>query len=203
MSRSLLTLAALAAAAPAWAGSGPEVMVSLADRQAMPGAHGSVALAVRFTPDGAVQQCDVQGGDARLGEASCRLLRERGWTGDSKSGRKKGVESVRFNWSPPEPRAGMFDGGAAMISPQSWYRFSDYPPEALQKRISGSTLMDVAVSDRGAVTGCAVVEGSGSASLDYTSCRIIRERARFFPAGDGHGGRKATTVRTRMNWSVS
>lgn len=198
-SRILLALAAFAIAPPAWAQTIPEVMVSRADRAAFPAGHGTVDVTVRFTPEGVVKDCAGGKAKAPTAEASCRLLRERGWFGSTRERNAEGVEKVRFNWDwPPAPNPDIVDGGAAMISPALWVRDDDYPADALDRE--GTTVVELDVSDLGAITRCAVVKSSGSHSLDLTTCRIFVSRGRYFPAGDGAGGRKATRARMVMNW---
>ena len=63
----------------------------------------------------------------------------------------------------------------------------DYPSPALRNQEQGTVTIRLDVDERGAVRGCAVTRSSGSASLDETTCRLYRERARFTPAHDRHG----------------
>lgn len=201
MIRLALGFTALLVAAPAWAQGVPEVMVSRADSAAFPAGRGTVELNVRVAADGVVQDCTGSASKAPLVEASCRLLRERGWFWSAPARNADRAEKIRFNWSPPRPdRPDIFDGGAGMISPASWVRPDDYPADALERGEKGLTVVEFDVSDKGAITSCTVVKSSGSRSLDDTTCRNFLARGRYFPAGDGAGGRKATRARVPMDW---
>lgn len=47
-----------------------------------------------------------------------------------------------------------------------------------------ATKMEISVDAKGKVTGCVVVESSGSAVLDEKACNIIIEKAKFAPRID-------------------
>lgn len=61
----------------------------------------------------------------------------------------------------------------------------DYPRAAGGNQ--GVVTAHVAVGVDGRVTGCTVARSSGSAVLDATTCRLIRERFRFAPARNAQG----------------
>lgn len=99
-------------------------------------------------------------------------------------------------------------GGGAMgqtdpkpIDPATWVTQDDYPAEALNANESGTVVMRMAIDAKGAVTGCTIVQSSGSASLDTTSCNVMRERARFTPATDANGQPTTSTFQRRIQWS--
>lgn len=47
-----------------------------------------------------------------------------------------------------------------------------------------ATKMEISVDAKGKVTGCVVVESSGSADLDEKACNLIIEKAKFGPRID-------------------
>jgi periplasmic protein TonB len=47
-----------------------------------------------------------------------------------------------------------------------------------------ATKMEISVDAKGKVTGCVVVESSGSSDLDEKACNIIIEKAKFGPRID-------------------
>ncbi|MEO0461614.1 MAG: TonB family protein [Pseudomonadota bacterium] len=66
-------------------------------------------------------------------------------------------------------------------------RPADYPPEAWVADEEGRTQIVLAVSAEGMVTGCDVVESSGSETLDNATCAIAMDRGKFEPAQDADG----------------
>ncbi len=88
------------------------------------------------------------------------------------------------------------------IDPASWVTQDDYPIEALNANEGGTAAMTIQVDARGAVTGCTITQSSGSAALDATSCRLMRERGRFTPATDAKGQPTASSAHRRINWNA-
>ncbi|HYD14095.1 MAG TPA: energy transducer TonB [Allosphingosinicella sp.] len=64
----------------------------------------------------------------------------------------------------------------------AYFSVDDYPASALRARAEGTTEVLLTVNPDGRVSGCVVSESSGSAALDMATCRILRSRARYFPA---------------------
>lgn len=87
------------------------------------------------------------------------------------------------------------------IDPASWVTHDDFPIDALKANESGVVVLSMDVDAKGAITGCTITQSSGSASLDATSCRVIRERGRFTPATDAKGHSVASTFQRRIRWS--
>ena len=82
-------------------------------------------------------------------------------------------------------------------------RGSDYPDRAYRAKISGSVYLRFVVAPNGRVSDCTVTRSSGSAELDATTCRLIRQRFRYRPARDGAGRPIAETVRGQHDWEVA
>jgi protein TonB len=78
----------------------------------------------------------------------------------------------------------------------------DYPPRALEARVTGTVYMRFVVQPDGRATDCAVTRSSGSAELDRTTCRLIERRLRYRPARDSSGRPIASTVRGEQEWEI-
>lgn len=78
---------------------------------------------------------------------------------------------------------------------------SDYPVAALRAGHEGTTRVRLLVSSTGALTDCAVVDGSGSAALDRAACKGLR-RSTFEPALDGSGKPVDGTISTAVRWEL-
>lgn len=81
-----------------------------------------------------------------------------------------------------------------------WVKVTDYPEDALRQNASGSVLARLKVGVDGRVSDCLVIESSGNASLDATTCQLLRMRARFDPAIDADGKPTAGLTATRIHW---
>ncbi len=64
---------------------------------------------------------------------------------------------------------------------------SDYPRAALRMGIEGTVKVRYTVTADGRATRCAILETSGFAALDQTTCRLIERRFRYRPALDAGG----------------
>ena len=67
------------------------------------------------------------------------------------------------------------------------FSVDDYPAAAIRRDETGSVRARLAIGANGNVTGCSVVESSGSSTLDQKTCQILKARARFTPAKDSNG----------------
>ena len=76
----------------------------------------------------------------------------------------------------------------------------DYPAAARQNGEQGIVRLSLDVGVDGRVTRCAITRSSGSRSLDVTTCRIVRSRARFTPARDGAGNPVPDRVESAIEW---
>lgn len=73
-------------------------------------------------------------------------------------------------------------------------RGDDYPSSAQSRGDEGTVRVRLTVGTNGRVTNCAVASSSGSRTLDDTTCRLLRSRARFTPARDNNGNPIQDTV---------
>jgi len=79
----------------------------------------------------------------------------------------------------------------------------DYPPEALDRGEQGTVGVRVGVDTSGRVSTCAVLESSGSQTLDRATCKIIEARARFRPARDADGQAVQSSVTQKIVWRIA
>lgn len=76
----------------------------------------------------------------------------------------------------------------------------DYPRAARDAGIGGRVVVQIEVGTNGRVTNCSIVQSSGNADLDETSCRLIQRRYRYAPARDAQGRPVPDTVREGHVW---
>lgn len=79
-------------------------------------------------------------------------------------------------------------------------RDSDYPRDAAEAGIGGTVSVRYTVGVDGRVTACKVARSSGSAELDETTCRLIRQRFRFDPSRDARGRPVPSIVVESHSW---
>ncbi|MEA3002985.1 MAG: periplasmic protein TonB [Sphingomonadales bacterium] len=95
-------------------------------------------------------------------------------------------------------------GGTGDGTPPRWLKGrvkdSDYPPGARQAGIGGTVAVRYAVEIDGHATACAVIESSGNAELDQTTCRLIEKRFRYRPATDSRGRPVRTFIEEDHTW---
>jgi protein TonB len=66
-------------------------------------------------------------------------------------------------------------------------RNSDYPRTALRMGIEGTVTVRYTIAPDGFAERCVILQTSGSAELDQTTCRLIERRFRYRPARDASG----------------
>ena len=89
-----------------------------------------------------------------------------------------------------------------ITQPVTWFGPNDYPPEAMRASEEGAVRFALKVSANGAVTGCDIVESSGSSTLDTQTCALAMRRAKFEPAVDDRGNHIASTFTQRTRWVI-
>jgi protein TonB len=90
--------------------------------------------------------------------------------------------------------------GSAMLA--TYFSSADYPPEALARGEQGTVCVQMTIGTDGRVRACAVLASSGSARLDETTCRIIRERLRFRPAISPAGDPVEDDMVSSLHWTL-
>ena len=78
----------------------------------------------------------------------------------------------------------------------------DYPQTALENEEQGTVSVRLSIGTNGRVTDCSVTGSSGSRTLDSTTCRILRSRARFTPATDSMGNPTSGSFAQRITWRI-
>lgn len=101
---------------------------------------------------------------------------------------------------PPQPAAKTIDKARAKGDLRSQVFDSDYPASAIRNEEQGTTRFRLQVNAEGRVTECSVVASSGSAALDSATCRIMKSRAKFFPARDSEGNATTDIVTAGIKW---
>jgi len=87
--------------------------------------------------------------------------------------------------------------------PASWVSIADYPAAASAAGQEGRTAFALDVDAQGRVTGCRIVESSGSPLLDNTTCSAMIVNARF-KAARGEDGRAVAGIwRSAMQWKLA
>lgn len=92
--------------------------------------------------------------------------------------------------------------GAArpMDFPGNWTTTADYPVAALRANEQGTSAFSVIVDKAGRVKECRITSSSGSAPLDEATCRLVTQRARFFPAVDEQNNPIEGSYSNRIRW---
>lgn len=77
--------------------------------------------------------------------------------------------------------------GSPIDNPGSWFNNIDTPAEAVARGDTGATKVELEVSATGEVSGCKVIESSGSLLLDDGTCAAAKLHGRFQPQLDASG----------------
>jgi len=103
----------------------------------------------------------------------------------------------------PQAPASIAELAAPRAGLASYIGASDYPAEALRRRLEGTTMFELSIGANGIVTSCAIVSSSGHDVLDNALCRILSARARFTPARDSAGNPVPGTYASSYTWRLS
>lgn len=103
---------------------------------------------------------------------------------------------------PPPPAPVKVQPAKARANLASYFSDDDYPQDAIRNEQQGTTGVRLDIGPDGRVTNCTVTSSSGSSSLDSTTCRLLRSRARFTPATDSSGNKTGDTTTTRIVWRL-
>lgn len=115
-------------------------------------------------------------------------------------GPRRTTDGPELSPAPPSARPG--EPARARANLASYVSNDDYPAAALRDEEQGTTGFRLAIGPDGRVTNCSVTSSSGSAALDTTTCRIMRNRARFTPARDSEGRPTTDTQSARITWRI-
>jgi protein TonB len=104
---------------------------------------------------------------------------------------------------PPPPPVKKIQARSAVGDLQGLFRGADYPQSSQERGEEGTVAVRLTVGTNGRVSDCNVSSSSGSRTLDSTTCRILRSRARFTPAKDDRGNPTTDTVTQRIRWVLA
>jgi protein TonB len=101
---------------------------------------------------------------------------------------------------PAPPAAKKVEPARAKANLASYVSDEDYPSNAVRNEEQGTTRFRLAVGPDGKVRECTVTSSSGSSALDSTTCRLMKQRARFTPARDSDGKTTGDAVTSAIRW---
>lgn len=103
---------------------------------------------------------------------------------------------------PPAPpiEAKTVQPARAKANLASYVSDEDYPSNAARNEEQGTTRFRLAVGPDGKVRDCTVTSSSGSSALDATTCRLMKQRAKFTPARNNRGELTSDTVSSAIRW---
>lgn len=104
---------------------------------------------------------------------------------------------------PPAPiveKARTVEPARAKANLASYVSDEDYPSNAVRNEEQGTTRFRLAVGPDGKVKECTVTSSSGSSALDSTTCRLMKQRARFTPARNNRDEPTSDTVTNAIRW---
>ena len=98
------------------------------------------------------------------------------------------------------PPAKKVEPARAKANLASYVSDEDYPSNAARNEEQGTTRFRLVVGPDGKVKECTVTSSSGSSALDSTTCKLMRQRAKFTPAMDSNGKPTGDTVASAIRW---
>ncbi|OYY72221.1 MAG: hypothetical protein B7Y47_04045 [Sphingomonas sp. 28-63-12] len=99
--------------------------------------------------------------------------------------------------------AGMATGAMPIGNPGEWFPPESYPPEAKAASQEGRTEFSLDIDAAGRITGCNIVQSSGSELLDSTTCSQLISNGRFKPALDHQGKPMRSNWTSAMRWQLT
>ena len=78
-----------------------------------------------------------------------------------------------------------------------------YPAAAFAKRQEGEVMVDLSISETGALKACSITKASGVPSVDAHVCPHLLKTARFVPRMDRAGTSLAVTTPARISYEVT
>lgn len=101
---------------------------------------------------------------------------------------------------PPKVEPRTVEPARARANLASYVSDEDYPSSAARNEEQGTTRFKLVVGPDGRVKDCTVTSSSGSSALDSTTCRLMRQRAKFTPAKNNRGEPTSDTVSNAIRW---
>ena len=90
---------------------------------------------------------------------------------------------------PPPPPPPRIEPASARGDVRTLFSTDDYPSRAQRNEEEGTARARLTIGTNGRVTGCSIVQSTGSSSLDQATCKVLQSRARFTPATDSTGAK--------------
>ncbi|MGA9582559.1 MAG: TonB family protein [Allosphingosinicella sp.] len=102
--------------------------------------------------------------------------------------------------APPVEKPRTVEPARAKANLASYVSDQDYPSNAIRNEEQGTTRFRLAVGPDGKVKECTVTSSSGSSALDSTTCKLMKQRAKFTPAKNNRGEATGDTVTNAIRW---
>ena len=83
-----------------------------------------------------------------------------------------------------------------------FFRVSDYPSSAFARKATGVTRVMIMVGTNGRGKACRVLRSSGHQDLDQATCRVLMQRAKFYPARNANGNTVIAPSVGLIRWSL-
>ena len=198
----------LAQAQPARGVVTANVPANAYDPQALSaGEQGNVRIAFTLAPGGAISGCRVKqpSASARLNAIACDFVEKRAPLN------ARLIKAMALEGAPNEMIVSwrLFDteeATAVNTATSVWVNHAlsdmDYPAGSVSRREQGTVRYQLDVDSNGMPTRCTVIQSSGYAALDTTTCRLMSERYSFLPAIDDQGRRQASSQSGRITWRL-
>jgi TonB family protein len=103
---------------------------------------------------------------------------------------------------PPPMPPGLSSPATPLVPLHTLFTADDYPAAAFRNEDEGMVGYRLEIGADGRVWNCAIVQSSGSASLDATTCRLFTSRARFTPARNFSGEPVPHIMYGRIHWRL-
>jgi protein TonB len=103
---------------------------------------------------------------------------------------------------PPPAPAKVTRAQSARGSLQGLFSADDYPADAARDEATGTVVARLTIGTDGRVSSCDIGSSSGNRSLDSTTCRVLRSRARYTPAKLSNGQPTSDTDTARIVWRL-
>lgn len=91
---------------------------------------------------------------------------------------------------------------AILLNPSKLVTADNYPPDALEKEVEGSTQTWLLIANDGRVERCGIVKSSGSDSLDAQTCSLLSKDGQFKPARDAEGKPIRSVFLQTLTWQL-
>lgn len=103
---------------------------------------------------------------------------------------------------PHDPRSQLPRPAEPVGSIAEWFSQDDYPALALSQHIEGNVKVRFVVDKDGHVRQCNPITSSGSPLLDATTCAILMNNARYWPARDSAGTALTQIETQNVKWQI-